>query len=86
MADEHNDQTTPAHEELALTPETTDEPTVETIDDVQIEISADIAETDAVADAAADPSSLDTAEVLAVVEVTDAVEKRIRDLVAAAVA
>ncbi|WP_424445762.1 Rne/Rng family ribonuclease [Microbacterium sp. CH-015] len=72
MADEHNDQTTPAHEELALTPETTDEPTVETIDDVQIEISADIAETDAVADAAADPSRLDTAEVLAVVEVTDA--------------
>ena len=72
MADEHNDQTTPAHEELALTPETTDEPTVETIDDVQIEISADIAETDAVADAAADPSRLDTAEVLAVVEMTDA--------------
>ncbi|WP_447949801.1 Rne/Rng family ribonuclease [Microbacterium aurum] len=72
MADEHNDQTTPAHEELALTPETTDEPTVETVDDVQIEISADVAETDAVADAAADPSSLDTAEVLAVVEVTDA--------------
>lgn len=72
MADEHNDQTTPAHEELALTPEPTDEPTVETVDDVQIEISADVAETDAVADAAADPSSLDTAEVLAVVEVTDA--------------
>ncbi len=72
MADEHNDQTTPAHEEFALTPETTDEPTVETVDDVQIEISADIAETDAVADAAADPSGLDTAEVLAVVEMTDA--------------
>jgi len=80
MADEHNDQTTPAHEELALTPETTDEPTVETteqaidqaIDEVQLEISADVAATDAVADAAADPSAVDTAEVVAVVEVPDA--------------
>ena len=52
MADEHNVQTTPAHEELPLTPETTDEPAVDAIDDVQIEISADIAETHAVADAA----------------------------------
>ncbi len=80
MADEHNDQTTPAHEELALTPETADEPTVETteqaideaIDEVQLEISADVAATDAVADAAADPSAVDTAEVVAVVEVPDA--------------
>ncbi|MGB4779150.1 Rne/Rng family ribonuclease [Microbacterium sp.] len=71
MADEHNQQPADTHEEHTLTPNDTEEPGVETIDDVQIELSADVVSADAEVDLAAAPAALDVAEIVAVVAVPE---------------